>query len=466
MGTRGGLGRIVAMALALAAGLLLALAGTARGAFWAPIGLAVVGGDEWRAENEFDVFWTNPVEAQVVGAGWRLEAQDGFAGTGFAPGLGIDELDGLRVPAAGSWNLTVWLRDADGSESPRFGVTVSLRLDDVPPAVSFMPGDAEALPPQLVAAVADPLSGLADGTISYRRLDEARWTDLPTTIRAGAFATELAAETPALKPGTSYLFRVEASDRAGNVATATVRADGTPMQFQAPPAAGGSDGRGGHDGEARPTRLLAGLAAGRRPGRGRRSTTVDAGQPALLRGALVDADGGLEGRRLRVVIRPAAGSSAGRRVEPVTTGPDGHFELRLAPGPSRRIAVAFAGDDGLRPARRQLELRVRAAVSLQAVPRQLRTGGRLRLEGRVDSRGARVPRPGKLVTISYWEREARRWRPVIVTRSDRGGRFRASYRFRYVTGRARIRLRAQAPAEAQWPYAAGASRPVTVEVRG
>jgi hypothetical protein len=90
----------------------------------------------------------------------------------------------------------------------------------------------------------------------------------------------------------------------------------------------------------------------------------------------------------------------------------------------------------------------------------------LRLAGRVGSRGARIPRSGKLVTISYWEREARRWRPVIVTRTDRGGRFRAGYRFRYVTGRARIRLRATVPAEADWPYAPGFSRPVTVEVHG
>ena len=90
----------------------------------------------------------------------------------------------------------------------------------------------------------------------------------------------------------------------------------------------------------------------------------------------------------------------------------------------------------------------------------------MRLWGRVRARGAPLPRRGKLVAIQYYENEARLWRPVLVTRSDHSGRFRARYRFRYVTGTAQIRLRAVALAEERWPYAPGASRPVTVRVTG
>jgi hypothetical protein len=96
----------------------------------------------------------------------------------------------------------------------------------------------------------------------------------------------------------------------------------------------------------------------------------------------------------------------------------------------------------------------------------LRTGHAVRLSGRVRGRGAAIPRRGKLVAIQYLEAATHRWRPVLVTRSDHGGRFRAHYRFRYVDGIASIRLRATALAEERWPYAPGSSRPVTIRVSG
>ncbi|MGC1851059.1 MAG: hypothetical protein WA687_01320, partial [Solirubrobacterales bacterium] len=106
------------------------------------------------------------------------------------------------------------------------------------------------------------------------------------------------------------------------------------------------------------------------------------------------------------------------------------------------------------------------AATLNAAPLSLRTGDSVRLWGRVRDRGAPLPRRGKLVAIQYYESQARLWRPVLVTRSDHSGRFRASYRFRYVSGTAQIRLRAVVLAEERWPYAPGASKPVTVRVTG
>jgi hypothetical protein len=81
-------------------------------------------------------------------------------------------------------------------------------------------------------------------------------------------------------------------------------------------------------------------------------------------------------------------------------------------------------------------------------------------------RGAPLPRRGKLIAIQYLEAATGRWRPVLLTRSDHSGRFSARYRFRYVSGAASIRLRAVALAEDRWPYAPGASPPVTVHVTG
>jgi hypothetical protein len=466
-GTRGGLGRLFAMAMFLTAGLLLALAAGARGEAEvpAPIGIAVAGGEDWRDENDFDVFWRNPVGLDVVGANWRIDGSDSdYEGEArFTPGADLTELADVQVPSSGWYRLHVWLRDRSGWESSVFSAAVNLRFDGVAPALSFLPGPGGgAMPPLLVAAVADPLSGLASGTISYRRADEEHWNDLPSEFRDGPLGTELVAATPALPPGVGYAFRAEAVDAAGNVAETTERLDGTQMTVRD----GATPGRPAHDAApgGRPTRIGARLVT--RGGRHGTRLRVDLGDAVLLRGQLRGPGGeGLSGERLRVQLHPVRGGGH-RRVEHLVSGRDGGFRLRLPAGPSRRVTVSFAGGGGLAPSRRALRLSVRAGVTLRARPTSLRTGDAVELSGRVRRAGTRISRAGKLVTISYFEQASRRWRPAILTRTDRGGRFEASYRFRYVSGRALIRLRATAPAEAGWAFAAGSSPPVRVEVSG
>jgi hypothetical protein len=109
---------------------------------------------------------------------------------------------------------------------------------------------------------------------------------------------------------------------------------------------------------------------------------------------------------------------------------------------------------------------VRGGVDFQASPQALRTGDAVHFQGQVRTLGAPIPRRGKLVAIQYYESAAKRWRPVLVTRSDHSGHFHASYRFRYVSGSASIRLRACALSEERWPYAPGASRPLSIRVTG
>ena len=105
-------------------------------------------------------------------------------------------------------------------------------------------------------------------------------------------------------------------------------------------------------------------------------------------------------------------------------------------------------------------------MTLKAKPKRIRTGKRLKLRGRVDVRWARPPARGNLVNIQYFERGSRRWRPVMVVRTNRFGRYRASYRFRYVTGIARIKLRAVLLPSQYFPFEPAASKPVRVKVRG
>jgi hypothetical protein len=204
-------------------------------------------------------------------------------------------------------------------------------------------------------------------------------------------------------------------------------------------------------------------ADGSRPTRS--GLTVDYGTAVEVRGRLSDARGGVERRPVAILVRAAAGIGEAERHRALTDAA-GRFALRLPPGTSRRIDVAFHGDHGFAPARpRSLTLRVRAGVTLAADPTDLHTGDSVNLRGRVRLGPAHVSGRGKLVAIQYLERATKRWRPALVVRTDAQGRFDTSYRFRYVTGVARIRLRATAPAEGGWPFARGSSLPVTISVR-
>jgi hypothetical protein len=109
---------------------------------------------------------------------------------------------------------------------------------------------------------------------------------------------------------------------------------------------------------------------------------------------------------------------------------------------------------------------VRGAVDVSATPSAVPAGGVVHFSGRVRAKGAPLPRRGKLIAIQYYETAAGSWRPVLFLRTNRSGRFRARYRFRYLTGSAKIRFRAVVLAEERWPYATGASAPLTDHVSG
>jgi hypothetical protein len=479
------------------------------------------GGEGWHRVNRFALSWTNPDQgtaSPIWGAYYRVTGSNGYdTGVQLVPGRDVTALPPLTVPVPGAWNLHLWLRDEAGNESAATGIDLPLRFDDQPPSVAFANGDPAG--GQVTASVADPLAGPAAGTISYRRAESQSWTDLPTKLHGeGSGRATLSAPVPDLAAGT-WVFRAEAGDAAGNVAASSLHADGTQMSIHvAPPPAqspgdgkdagdrkgtkDGKDGKDGHDSDGREggagagpagrraktrlfVRLRAGHGKGHSPavsfavpaGHSRPSTsghgkgdslTIPFGAPALLSGRLTSAAGaGLAGRRIKAVVRPSHGALAPRAVERLTTGERGGFVLHLGAGTSRRISVSFEGSDTLAPAtHRSLDLRVRAGVTLAAAPESLETGQTIHLTGRVRDRGAPIPRRGKLVAIQYLESETGRWRPVLVTRTDHVGRFHARYRFRYIEGAARIRLRATALAEERWPYAPGSSPPVSIEVRG
>jgi hypothetical protein len=377
-----------------------------------PKAVSLAGGDGWRRLDDFDLSWENPSQgagSPIAGASWRIVGPAGYdSGVGFAAGRDRRSLGDLTVPAAGSYSLQVWLRDEAGNEDPSSAVTVPLRFDDVRPSLAFV----DAPDGQLRADVADADSGPASGSLFYRRLDSSQWSELPTKLVPGdaAGSGHLVAPLPELDYGT-YVFRADAVDAAGNTASTNLRTDGTQMSIRRLPP-------------PRPAKAKTRLFSRLRGGHGHGDVlTVPFGAPALLSGRLTSADGaGLGHRELRVVSHPSHGALVRIGARTVRTGEQGGFELRLPPGPSRRVTVTFAGGEGFEPARRPgLELRVRSGISLRAVPRSLQTGEIVRLSGRVAGRDAPLPRRGKLVAIQYVEQETGRWGPGRLTRSHHPG---------------------------------------------
>lgn len=436
-----------------------------------PRTLAIAGGEAWRRTNDFDLSWTNPdqgVASAIGGALWHIEGPAGYdSGVKFLSGHDLGALPNLFVPHAGAYSLSIWLRDEAGNEAASSAVSVPLRFDDVPPGVAFEASSGDAVPEQIKAQISDAHSGPASGEIHFRRLDGQQWSELPAKFVPGEAAgtAQLVAHLPGDLAAGTYVFRADAVDGAGNTASTSRRADGTEMTVRKVAAPGTAAAVKRAEPARGKTRIFARLGW-----RGHAGTelAIPFKATAALSGRLLSADGaGLAGRTLRVVTRPSRGALGPARVDSVSTGPHGGFHLRLPAGTSRRIAVSFPGEAQLDEASRgPLTLRVRGGVDFSAAPTTLRTGEAVRFRGRVRALGAPLPRRGKLVAIQYYEEATRRWRPVLVTRSDHSGRFHAHYRFRYVSGSANIRLRAIAISEERWPYAPGASRPIAVRVSG
>jgi hypothetical protein len=421
----------------------------------APRGLGVEGGDGWRNVNSFDLVWSDPdqgVAAPIAGSRHRITGPEGFD-SGTVAGAPGGRIAGLSVRSAGEYSVSVWLVDAAGNENPAASAGAVLRFDDIEPE-AFVLHPEPATPELLRATVTDEHSGPADGWIEYRRQGTEQWRSLATRFEPGGEdgVARLEARFPSeeLPPGL-YSIRVRAVDGAGNRVISALRPDGTRLVLRAPLKID--------------TRIQAEIS-----GRGRQGTSIRVpfGSPAKVEGRLIGERGaGVAGRQVSIEWVPGSGAKSSRSVRMVRTGPGGRFSFDLGRATSGRATVAFTGDSRHSGSESgELRLGVHGSLTFNASPGRLRTGQRVRFRGRVMAGEARHPSRGSLVAIRYFESSSGTWRPVLVTRTDGFGRYRASYRFRYITGVARIRLRATLLPSQAFPYLPANSPVRDVRVTG
>lgn len=369
---------------------------------------------------------------------------------GGAPTIATGGSVSTTVIGSGVHAIAYYARDAagnvndggisNGHQNPP-PATAVVKIDRDPPSVAFTVGQDPADPERLEARAADFGSGIDPrrGSIEVRGASTGhRFGPLPTEVSGGVLRARWDSSA---YPAGEYEFRATAYDQAGNSASSSRRANGTVMRLSGPLKL--------------PVKLLASS--------GRRIVRYDRGVwfgGRLLAGRRTP----LPGAAVRVTESFADGAVPAQRVTMVRSEADGHFGLRLAPGPSRQVSAQVLPTATNRSASSQpLEISVHSRVALRVSSSVAHVGGRpIVLRGRIAHTGSSLPADGKVVQLQF-RLPGLPWREFRTVRSDASGRFHYAYRFSDDDSRGtRFQFRAYAPAQAGWPYEPAGSLPVTV----
>jgi hypothetical protein len=363
--------------------------------------------------------------------------------------------------------------DSNGYASVVYLYAADLTLEqDSPPTASDVSGELASTPTlagttDLAFSASDPGSGVyqavftVDGqVVQTTPLDEneghckdvGETSDgLPAFLYVqpclASVSADVGFDTTRVANGEHHLV-VSVTDAAGNSATVLDR----DVTIDNPPPPGGPNGT---NASAQAT-----LAVAWRATRHARLTSAFGAAHTIV-GRLTGAGGTPIGAAQVDVLSTLDYAGALTAAMPsVTTAADGDFTLHLPAGTSSRtLRFEYSAEVGSQPVvTRALALSVRAGVALSVAPHTVSVGRSIHFSGRL--RGGPVPAGGKLLVL-----EARSpggtWLEFDVVRSDAHGRFHASYRFKF-PGPADYQFRALCEAEADYPFATGASRVVGV----
>jgi hypothetical protein len=422
------------------------------------------GGSGWRNANDFALGWANPPEgdrAPIVAANYQL-CRKGGGECIRAERLGADIARfNLAVPAPGEWSLSMWRRDAAGNqEEDNASVPVLLRYDPEPPQLGFEPPPSSD-PTRLSVLVTDQVSGLADGAIEISREGSGTWQSLATEKRD----TRLTARVEdAGMPAGTYLLRARAYDQARNENSTDRRLDGQPMVLTLPLRIASSM-RAGVERKRTVWRTI--KRHGKRH-KVRRHVTVLSrvarvpyGRRVQVAGRIANRDGeGIAGAQIEVFS--ATRTTPEQLVGVLQTDQEGRYRYTAKGSSSRSLRFAYAGTPLILPAERKVKLRVPATSSMQVSRQRVLNGDAVTFRGKL--RGLPVPADGKLVELQVYL--SGRWQTFRTTRADQAGGWAIRYRFKRTRGVQHFRFRASLPREAGYAFEAGATRSLTVRVRG
>jgi hypothetical protein len=431
----------------------------------APRALSVRGGGTWRADNRFEVSWSNPPdsgESAITDAVYQLcpaansPYDEESCVSARVTGENLTRVRDLEVPADGEWRLRLSLRDAAGNgDADRAATVEGLRLDTHRPEAAFLPFDP-ADPTRVRLRAADNSSGVSVVEIEVRRRGEAIWRSLTVDERAGLFGAVIDDGT---LPDGRYDLRARVVDGAGNERTTMLLDDGRPLEIVLPVRSGtlldvGRSMRVRNPNGKRPRyrRVLDG------------SPEASYGRAISLQGKLTDAARHPRaGASVEVLERVDLPGMEWRSLTTLRSDATGRIVFRAAPGPTRTLRFRYPGTPTTRPSTDEVELRVRAGITLVPSRQRLRNGQSVVFRGAL--LGEPIPAAGKLLALQALT--ARGWRTFATPRArGNDGRWSYHYHFTSTTATVRYAFRVLSPTEAGYPYARGVSRTARVLVRG
>ena len=363
--------------------------------------MVLSGSDGWGRVNRFALEWRNPAAdhaAPIDGVEYRLcplaNSHDDESGCvrGSRTAPDLSRIDDLAMPAAGAWRVLVALRDAAGNVDWDRGAEVSaLRFDATAPMASFLPFDP-ADPATVRVAASDDSSGVAKVEIEARRRGDANWQALAVTPGGGRFSAPL--DDDVLTAGT-YDLRARATDQAGNERTTTTLEGSVPLVVKLPIRAV-TELAVGH-----PERVRVKSSKGKKPTYKRvlvAKPQADHGKVVSIEGKLTDEAGNPRpGAAIRVLERVDLPGRAFQELAVVRTNVSGVFRFRALPGPARQLRFVYPGTATTRPRTEDVELQVRAGITLSPSRRKVRNGDEVTFRGNL--LGGPVPEAGKLLTL-------------------------------------------------------------------